>query len=430
MDILKEESEYEVNFLDKEEEDIYIFENHISDSDIIDKISSFKNKKWGFPVMYKKNLRESMIMWRAWINNETHQLFTLFGMVDGKLQTSINDVNLNESNRSFYEQSLLELRKKYKDKYDNGYRVAGEKTFDMKAMLANKLTKKVKLNYPVYIQRKIDGIRCLVRYDEDTDKYVYLSRTNKIFPYCPKHFNKDVSLLMSFLPSGIYLDGEMVIFGESNFQRFVSVFLSKKNEDPKYKDVVYNIFDFATKERLSYDVRYEMLMKAFERFNKEKEGKSRIQLVECYSASSYDEIMTFEDVFVEEGYEGVIIRKIADEERSEKSIDQSVYVFSRTNNLLKFTRWISEECEIFDISPGEGKFGDCGIITLINPLYTKGESEVKYFKVTAPGSFEEKEEYLKNKEEYIGKMLTVKYKSISDTGVFMKPIGVAIRDYE
>lgn len=42
----------------------------------------------------------------------------------------------------------------------------------------------------------------------------------------------------------------------------------------------------------------------------------------------------------------------------------------------------------------------------------------------------EREEQWKNRKEYIGNSLTVRYQTLSDEGIPISPVGIVVRDYE
>ena len=52
------------------------------------------------------------------------------------------------------------------------------------------------------------------------------------------------------------------------------------------------------------------------------------------------------------------------------------------------------------------------------------------FDVRCKGTDEQRREQWTNRQDYVGKMLTVKYQCLSDAGIPVFPVGITVRDYE
>ncbi len=114
---------------------------------------------------------------------------------------------------------------------------------------------------------------------------------------------------------------------------------------------------------------------------------------------------------VADGYEGLMWRRRGAKYQHGR----------RSPDLLKVKTWQDREFKIVDVQEGRGKFAGAAIFT----CETDPPKNLR-FNVTAPGDMEEKAKYLKRR----GGWLTVKFFELSDDGVPLFPVGLAVRDYE
>lgn len=432
--ILRNIGENEFDQEEEVEEEYPVFKVYLPDEEILDAVRKSGTSIFGFEPMYKYNLNSKPQVWKIRYYRSLHQIESVHGQIGGKMQYKRKDITLNQSGRDYDEQALLRMRKKYNDKYDLNYRPLGEPPNEKgNPMLASKWVPPSKgkkenpiLNYPVMVQAKLDGIRCLA--SEDGGEITYRSRTNKIFPFAPKYFNAEVKKVLKYLPPGVELDGEMYIPGV-NFQKFTSIFTREKSEHPMYKECTYNIFDFNTSELLTYEQRYYLLFNAFRNFFNETGEPLKVKLLFSSLSFSPEETMTFHDDYVEQGYEGIIIRKLGGFQPDESRVKESIYRNGRCKNLLKYTLWIEEETEVVDVLEGEGKAKGMAIFVVKNIRYPS-DSTVEFFKVVPAVNEEERKYYFSHPEEVLGIPYTIRYKSITDDGVPSKAVGKAFRTYE
>jgi hypothetical protein len=116
---------------------------------------------------------------------------------------------------------------------------------------------------------------------------------------------------------------------------------------------------------------------------------------------------------IEEGHEGTMIRD-----------KDSVYeVGQRSNYLLKFKDFQTEEYEIIGANTGQGR--DANAVVWI--CKTKDGQQ---FTARPEGTIAQRENDYKNHEKFIGKMLTVRFQNLTALGVPRFPVGVTVRDYE
>ena len=231
---------------------------------------------------------------------------------------------------------------------------------------------------------KLDGIRLLV------SSAGCFSRTGKPV--------KGVDHLSQSLKPGEYLDGECYAPNKT-FEEITSMF--KMNPE----DLEFHIFDYfdINKPDLTFEERIEKI-------NIPRRG---CHVVETMSVNNKSDVSKLHDKFVEMGYEGIMIR-------DRKSIYE---IGKRSNYLLKFKTFQTEEYEIIGAKTGHGRDADA-VVWLCK---TEDGNE---FTARPEGTIENREYMYTNRDVYIGKMLTVRFQNLTDIGVPRFPVGVAIRDYE
>ena len=252
-------------------------------------------------------------------------------------------------------------------------------------MLANKWDDRKKyISKPFYVQPKLDGVRLLVSKDGG------ISRTGKVVP--------GTEILGKGLKEGQYVDGE-AFDPNLNFEELTSVF---KTDPLKLK---FHVFDFFDLKKL--DMTFE------ERWEKVKSLKnSHYEYVETTLVMLRDHVPMMHEKHVKEGHEGTMIRD-----------KDSVYeVGQRSNYLLKFKDFQTEEYPIVDVKEGTGREKGTAIW-----VCKVGE---QHFSARPEGTLEVRRKFLEEKDKYIGKQLTVRFQNLTALGVPRFPVGVVVRDYE
>jgi ATP-dependent DNA ligase len=244
-------------------------------------------------------------------------------------------------------------------------------------MLANKWEDRQQyISEPFYVQPKIDGVRLLV------SKNGCFSRTGKPI--------KGVDHLSNGLREGEWLDGECYA-PDKTFEEITSLF--KTNP----KDLEFHIFDYFDLERpeLTFEERMDCIS------------------IDTFLVKKKSSVKTYHDLFTSRGYEGVMIRDA-----------KSTYeVGKRSNYLLKYKEFQTEEYEIIGAKTGHGR--DANAVVWICKTGNGQE-----FTVRPEGTITQRQEHYKNYKKYIGKMLTVRFQNLTTLGLPRFPIGVVIRDYE
>lgn len=338
-----------------------------------------------FPILYKYTKTGAVQQWQIIVEHD--RFYTIEGQKDGKLTTSLPTVcygkNIGKKNQtSPMEQALAEATAKHQKKLDGNYNeVLTKETKFFEAMLARdaKESKDLPIDkpfpYPTFIQPKLDGLRCINNDNKLT------SRNGKQFVTCPHLFQNKV-----------VLDGELYSHKyHDDFNEIVSLVKKTKptNEDIKEaaKKVEMWCYDFPSHPGVFSD-RYANLGK----FLKEL-GNPSFVLVPTYPVKSWDDIKKYHEQFIDEGYEGSIIR-----------IDLANYESGkRPKQLLKYKDFIDEEFTIIGAEEGTG--GRTGTIGFFHMQMDNG----KKFKSNVKGDFQYLADLWKNHKLYIGKKATVKY---------------------
>ena len=250
------------------------------------------------------------------------------------------------------------------------------------------------ITFPCYVQPKLDGVRCLSK--RINGNIQFISRKGKKFETI-EHINNQLKMIMDV---GEILDGEIYIHGEE-FQDIISAIKNIKNKSKAKIDsskLNYYIYDVAD-DTLDFKDRYKKLSAYL--YDIIEKNLFNLIIVPTFKCNNKDEVKKWHDKFKSDGYEGVIIRNI-----------KGKYEFDfRSNNLQKYKEFMDEEYKIIGVKSGKGRYKDCG--TFICEM-----DNGKTFDCNPIGTIEQKQEYLKNKDKYIGSFLTV------------FPVGIAVRNYE
>lgn len=358
--------------------------------------------------LYRKAKTDNITFWSITVDGDSY--YTTTGILDGKKSTSTPTVclpkNINKKNFvSAEDQAIREVLAKVKKKKEEGYVADIEEarlqdgSVQEIVMLAETLEDfqhEITDTEIIYVQPKLDGIR------SKSESYKFISRKSKPFLTVP-HIEKDVKGV------SITLDGELYNHDlKDDFNELVSVI---KQSKPTTKDLIkseqivqYHVYDCMLPG--NFIDRYKVLEALFE-----VNDFKYLKLVPTYAITK-SQINEYHDKFVEEGYEGIIIRR------------NKPYEFFRSKNLLKLKSWKDGEFEIIDVLEGTGnRSGMFGKFVLKD---IDGET----FSANALGNYKKYRKILEDKSLLIGKKVTVKYQNLTPRGVPRFATVVAIRDYE
>lgn len=348
--------------------------------------------------------------WELETVNDSYRVTS--GIEDGKKVTSEWTVcttkNEGRSNATTAkEQAMIESLALWKKKHDSGYResVKDLKNVDIfEPMLAKDYNDyKDTLEYPVYCQPKLDGIRIIAR------KEGLFTRTGKRH-MCLRHIEKALQPYFDEFPD-LVIDGEGYADKFSNdFNRICSIIRKVKPTEEDLLEsethVRFHVYDCKTSDSDDNFI---------DRYNNIKALLSEekyVKMVETYEAHSEKELDEYYESFVSAGYEGQIVRK------------NKPYENKRSRNLLKRKEFIDSEYTILNVGEGIGnRSGTAGYLVFKN-------KEGKEFHSNIKGNHAYVEGMWKRRKELIGKEATVKYFQLTEDNVPRFPYVIAIRDYE
>ena len=300
------------------------------------------------------------------------------------------------------EQAIAEAEAKWVKKIDEGYFESLEEANSLKVilpMLAKGYEKeKKKIDWedednPVYVQPKLDGMRSF-----NLDGTI-TSRKGKEIDTVTHIINE-----VAKLEAG-RLDGELYAHGYS-FQanmKAIKKIRDTKNTIENYPatvEVKFHVYDMIVDK--PFKERYEMLKEICEK-------AEHIVLVPTYIIKNEKELNEYHSKFLEEGYEGTIVRHGK----------ASYKVNARSSNLLKFKDFIDIAVKLIDVTPAEQR-ETWGVPVLELP-------DGRTFRAGARLSHAEREDLLTNKEKYIGKTAEIRFFEYTDDGIPRFPVLVGFR---
>jgi DNA ligase-1 len=324
------------------------------------------------------------------IEVEGNKYRTITGYKDMKLTTSEWTVCDAKSYCSAEEQALKEATAIHRKKIETGsfedISQIDNKVF-FEPMLAHKYEDyKEKIKFPLASQKKLDGVRCIVRVDG------MWSRNGKQIVSVP-HIFESLKPLFESNPDLIF-DGELFALKEScDFNKIISCV---KKTKPTEEDLI------ESKKYIQYWV-YDLPSNSGSFISRYKELLS-LNLPNTCVVVSVDQVDNMNDVdayyedYVNAGFEGQMLRVL-----------DSPYQNKRSKYLLKHKSFMDNEYVILDILEGQGKLtGKAGTMV----FETKNGDR---FNSSINGDHSYLEEIWLNKDKFIGLTATVKYFELTNT---------------
>jgi DNA ligase 1 len=360
------------------------------------------------PTLYHKGKTGKIVEWKIW--TEGDEVHTEWGQIGGAKQHTFYRAeakNVGKSNEvSPQEQAKKEALAEHKFNLDRKYSLTIEEAEEtvFLPMLAHKFDDcKHDLKYPVDVQPKLDGNRALAYWQGK--KVVLMSRGGKTWSL--PHIENAIA---QFLPKKYVLDGEIYKPG-LNLQN-INKLIKKHRPGPHgTESLKFYMFDcFNPKEKKPWSTRSFELACLYSDIPT-AECAEVIRKVNSWPASNEEEVKKLCQDYIEDGYEGAIIR----------SFDGLYELGHRSRSLLKLKNFQDAEFEIIDTYLGKGQHEGClGFI-----CKTK---EGKPFDCYPRGKLEDKREWGLRRNEFPGQWLTVRFQFYTDEGIPFLPIGIAVRD--
>ena len=375
-----------------------------------------------FPTLYQKSSTGAMKQWNIWV--EDNQIFVEYGQVDGKLQLTSDTIkagkNIGKVNSTTpHLQACAEAQSKWEHRIKRGY-VANVARADIGEddreggffpMLASKYRDQGhKIKYPCYVQRKLDGGRCVAI--GSNGKFELWTRSRERITSMP-HI---VAALEKLLPSGDHrIDGELYNhewhkkYGDKAFDMVMHA-MRTEEPTPESAEIEYHVFDQYTNDTDGFLTRYTQLI------TKLATCILPIVLVEAILIKDEDEAIDLFEAWLLEKYEGLMFRNIDGAYVSHHS--------KRSKDLQKLKKFDDGEFRIIGMEEGRGKLqGHVGkFICLCNGQEFRAKPKGK-------GITDKLREYFLDHSLWEGRMLQVQYQGFSGrNGVPRFPVGIRLRD--
>jgi ATP-dependent DNA ligase len=260
-------------------------------------------------------------------------------------------------------------------------------------MLANGFEDhKHKILYPVMVDRKYNGMRQVTHIDG-----AFTRKGEKIIT--APHIVDILQPVLKKYPNFV-ADGELYNH-EYRFKLNELIKLVRKTKhftaediEQSEKIVKYYVYDGYGFDNISEDSKCSDRREGLQKLLK---GIKYIEVVNYEWAKNEEEVYKVYEKYVQDGYEGAIVRINAE------------YQHRRTNDLLKVKPVDDDEFEILDLLEGSGNWaGAAKIVTL--------KIKDKIFNGSVKGCYENCAKMLKEKSRWIGKTVTVTYNGFTGKG--------------
>jgi DNA ligase 1 len=398
--------------------------------------SNMYTKTW--PTLYKKNSNGSIQEWTiSVIDNDGEKTDVYiqkeYGQMGGAIQTSdpdyIKGKNVGKANETTpWDQACREAEAQWTKKKTGGKGYVesiddaeeGKKdelvTGGADVMLAKSYgiivndeftpdaAKKVK--FPCFAQPKLNGHRCVAVISDG--KCTLWTRTRKPIVSMP-HIVEALESL--FTTRTIVLDGELYNHDYNEHLEDLSSLIRPEYVKEGSEIVQYHMYDVISPNG-TQKARQDILREWASR-----NTNDRLQFVETLIISDHDMLVTMFNSWRVDGYEGAIVRNVDAE-----------YEGKRSWNLQKLKGWMSKEFKIIDVKEGRGKMAGKAVLR----CETGADDPIPgvQFDCSLAASMERRAEIFENKDDYIGKLVSVKFAYYTQEGVPFHLVGEAIRDYE
>jgi DNA ligase-1 len=380
--------------------------------------------KYTYAPLYKETSTGAIQKW--WMEQDGAKYRSHSGQIEGKITTSAwtdaKPKNVGRSNATTGEQQASsEVDSEYELKRKKGYRDSPQSAKEserFQCMLAEHYNQKAKeadasyakrmakifaadgqvLGDALYVQPKLDGIRCIA------NKNGLWSREGNPILAVP-HIFEMISPIFKSRPD-VILDGELYNHElKYDFNKIVSLV---KKQKPSADDLLlssamvqYWVYDCLIENRqANFFERYDQLIR-MQHVVVDNHIRDAFVRVLTYPAFFREDVDAFYDVFLEEGYEGGMVRK------------NVPYENKRTYSLLKRKEKLDAEFKIISFEEGVGNAAGMAKIAHME-IVIGGKKDT--FKADVCGTREECRLYLEHATKYEGKQATIEFQNYTPDG--------------
>lgn len=383
--------------------------------------------------LYLKDSKGNTRFWEIYLEKAGGKCWKIhhkYGIIGGKVTEPIPREVCGADGADAYKKALTKMNAEIKKKRLLGFQESMKKSVVRGSVFGPMGAHKLddfphKLHFPVMVQRKYDGYRCMARIGSNGD-ITLLSKSMKPFAHL-QHIRDQLKEILRGRGGGgggeIYLDGELYSHG-LKLNEIARLIMKRReltpDEEAASRAISFHVFDLVDPQQpdLTFSERFARL-KEFLRAKTLNTKRSTIQLVEGKMAKNIDEVYRLNDQYLMEGYEGVIVRNM-----------DGLYQYKKKSyDVLRTKEFKHGEFEIVGGKIGTGSYSS----TVIWELRCQKSRSRKSFYAIQMGSAEERarvcEEFKKNPGRFMGKMARVKYLMIDDYGcVLRNPIVESLVD--
>jgi len=271
--------------------------------------------------------------------------------------------------------------------------------------------KPIDYSKPVFMQPKLDGVRCLIQNEkrEGYEVVVAYSRTGKVW----KNINHILGSLRPFFDKypNVVLDGELYNHDfRDDFESIISMVRKTKPTDEdrsiSKKHVQFHCYDIVNK-KMKFSTRNEWLRSNIKssyciKWVRTTECNSEVFAKQLHERNLYD------------GYEGSIVRL------------DTPYQCKRSHSLRKFKDFSDAEANIIGYEEGKGKR-----IGTLGKFVMQDDDGNKFGCPPGKGhNYSDLANMLDNIHEYMGQRATFTYFERTKAGSYRHPLFKCIRNYE
>ena len=237
--------------------------------------------------------------------------------------------------------------------------------------------------------RKLDGVRCVAICDENKDIKLY-SRQGKTF----ETLGKVIQSLQFIMEPNTVLDGELCILDDEGNEDFQSIMKEIRRKDHTISNPMYLVFDSLTLAEFNTGTSCRTLSER----NRTIYDSDYVQSLEFDKVTDLKHIQDLIDEAEDFGYEGIMLRR------------DTVYKGKRSNDILKVKKFHDAEYIVKDLDFATHRIIEDGVEfkkEMLAQIYITHKGN--RVGVGSGFSKEQRKYYFDNKEELIGKTVTVQY---------------------
>ena len=276
-----------------------------------------------------------------------------------------------------------------------------------KPMLAYPVSDKpIDYSKPVFMQPKLDGVRCLIQYDNS--KVTAYSRTGKEW--------KNIDHILENLAPWFKVNQKTILDGElynhdlrNDFEQIISIVRRQTPDDIDMLNsremVQFHCYDIIHDNNSSFKTRNSFIRNCLPE-------SYCVKQVETIQVGSQEVAKDHHDINLANGYEGSILRT------------NDVYKFGRSWSLRKFTDFHDTEATITGWVEGKGKrIGTIGKFLAIDANGIR-------FGMPVMANYKYLQDNFKLMQGYVGKVATFTYFERTKANSYRHPLFKCIRNYE